>query len=402
MIQSLESPDSLLAALNRGESLPARWYTDPSITALEIEMIFRKTWNYIGPAKELAGVGDYITGNAGEVPVVVIRNKAGLAGFINVCRHRRHEVMKGRGNAKIMQCPYHAWSYDLAGCLKGAPRSAAEPGFRLEDYPLLPLKVEALGPFVFVNLDSNASSLASFFGGLLEIITASGINLDTLELYQREEWHARANWKAMLENYLECYHCAVAHPGFSAAIDVTPENYNLTAHGWFASQVGQVRQSALEGKAKVKTYDARGEVAQAQYHLLWPNVTININPGFPNLSIDVWVPDGPNQARGFSEHYFGPGVSEQFAQDLIAFSKQVGDEDDALTNSVQHGLLGGIPERGRFLINSEHLCIHFQKLIVNALTERLPAIERASQASPAVVPRTVSVTASESAAPENE
>jgi len=155
-------------------------------------------------------------------------------------------------------------------------------------------------------------------------------------------------------------------------------------------------------KAKVKTYDARGEVAQAQYHLLWPNVTININPGFPNLSIDVWVPDGPNQARGFSEHYFGPGVSEQFAQDLIAFSKQVGDEDDALTNSVQHGLLGGIPERGRFLINSEHLCIHFQKLIVNALTERLPAIERASQASPAVVPRTVSVTASESAAPENE
>jgi hypothetical protein len=66
MIQSLESPDSLLAALNRGESLPARWYTDPSITALEIEMIFRKTWNYIGPAKELAGVGDYITGNAGE------------------------------------------------------------------------------------------------------------------------------------------------------------------------------------------------------------------------------------------------------------------------------------------------------------------------------------------------
>ena len=55
--------------------------------------------------------------------------------------------------------------------------------------------------------------------------------------------------KTMLENYLECYHCAVAHPGFSAAIDVTPENYNLTAHGWFASQVGQVRQSALEGKA---------------------------------------------------------------------------------------------------------------------------------------------------------
>ena len=116
MIESLESPESLLAALDRGESLPARWYTDPAVTAQEIEQIFRKNWNYIGPAKELARLGDYITGNVGEVPVVVIQNKAGLAGFINVCRHRRHEVMKDRGNAKIMQCPYHAWKIGRASC----------------------------------------------------------------------------------------------------------------------------------------------------------------------------------------------------------------------------------------------------------------------------------------------
>ena len=343
----------------------------PSITAREIEKVFRKSWNYIGPAKELANPGDYITGYAGEVPVVVIRNEAGLAGFVNVCRHRRHEVMKGRGNSKMMQCGYHAWTYDLTGCLKGAPRSAAEPNFRLEDYPLLPLRVETLGPFVFVNLDSRAKSLASYFGGLLNIIAGSGIHLESLELYSRDAWTAEANWKTMLENYLECYHCAVAHPGFSAAIDVKQENYNLTMHGWFASQLGQVRQSALEGKTAVEIYDARGEIAQAQYHLLWPNVTININPGFPNLSIDVWVPDGPNKAKGFSEQYFAPGVSEQFAHDLIAFNKQVGYEDDVLTNSVQKGLLGGMPDRGRFLTNSEHLCIHFQRLVVRALSAEL-------------------------------
>src|SRR5580693_2915698 len=131
MTQTMENPDSLLVALDRGESLPAYWYTDPVITALEIEKIFRKSWSYIGPAKELAKPGDYITGYAGEVPVVVIRNASGLAGFINVCRHRRHEVMKGRGNSTMMQCGYHAWTYNLDGCLKGAPRSAAEPNFRL-------------------------------------------------------------------------------------------------------------------------------------------------------------------------------------------------------------------------------------------------------------------------------
>jgi phenylpropionate dioxygenase-like ring-hydroxylating dioxygenase large terminal subunit len=115
--QATETADRLLAALDRGESLPAHWYTDPAITAREIEKVFRKSWNYIGPSKELMNPGDYITGYAGGVPVVVIRNETGLAGFINVCRHRRHEVMKGRGNSKMMQCGYHAWTYDLTGCL---------------------------------------------------------------------------------------------------------------------------------------------------------------------------------------------------------------------------------------------------------------------------------------------
>ena len=89
----------------------------------------------------------------------------------------------------------------------------------------------------------------------------------------------------MLENYLECYHCAVAHPSFSAAIDVRQENYQ-SDRAWLGfGQVGQVRPSALEGRSQVKIYDVGGEVAQSQYHLLWPNMTININPGLPQ-SVD--------------------------------------------------------------------------------------------------------------------
>jgi ferredoxin-NADP reductase/phenylpropionate dioxygenase-like ring-hydroxylating dioxygenase large terminal subunit len=402
MSQIVDNPAGLLAALDRGESLPAHWYTDPSITEQEIVHVFRKAWNYIGPLSELKNLGDYITGYAGEVPVVVIRNDDGLAGFVNVCRHRRHEVMKGRGNAKVMQCGYHAWTYDLAGCLKGAPRSATEPNFRLANYPLLPLRVEALGPFVFVNLDRDAAPVHAYFGPVLDIIAGSGINLDTLELYSREDWHGYSNWKTMLENYLECYHCAVAHPSFSAAIDVRQENYHLTVHGWVLAQVGQVRPSALEGRSQVKIYDVGGEVAQSQYHVLWPNMTININPGFPNLSIDVWMPDGPNTTKGFSEQYFAPGVTEEFAQELIAFNKEVGAEDDVLVGSVQRGLLGGIPDRGRFLTNSEHLVVQFQKLIVDALTGQpaMPVVG-AAIAAPAVS-RTIPLLPDASAAPDSE
>ena len=188
MSQIVDNPAELLAALDRGESLPARWYTDPSITAEEIAHVFRKAWNYVGPLSELKHLGDYITAYAGGVPVVVICNETGLAGFVNVCRHRRHEVMKGRGNAKVMQCGYHAWTYDLTGCLKGAPRSASERNFRLENFPLLSVRVETLGPFVFVNFDREAAPLHAYFGPVLDIIADSGINLDTLELYNREDW----------------------------------------------------------------------------------------------------------------------------------------------------------------------------------------------------------------------
>ena len=118
--------------------------------------------------------------------------------------------------------------------------------------------------------------------------------------------------------------------------------------------------------------DVRGEVAESQYHFLWPNLTININPGFPNLSVDVWLPDGPNATRGFSEQFFGPGVDEGFAQALIAFNKQVAQEDDDLTDSVQHGLAGGLPDRGQFLTKSEQLVIQFQKMIVRAMNGASP------------------------------
>jgi ferredoxin-NADP reductase/phenylpropionate dioxygenase-like ring-hydroxylating dioxygenase large terminal subunit len=366
-LQASETYDTLIAAVQRGESLPVSWYTDPAVTDLEIIRIFRRSWQYIGPVGELQNIGDYIAGMAGNVPVAVVRNPDGLAGFVNVCRHRRHQVLKGRGNTRMIQCPYHAWVYDLKGCLKGAPRSEGDPKFQVEDYPLLPIQAEAVGPFVFVNLDPNARPASTYYGRVLDMIAESGIDLNSLELYSREQWEARANWKTMLENFLECYHCAVAHPGFSAAIDVKPENYVLTHEDWFSSQIGHVRDSALEGKSQVRIYNARGDIRQAQYHLLWPNLTININPGFPNMSVDVWLPDGPNAAKGFSEQYFAPGVTKEFAEELIEFNRQVGHEDDELTDSVQIGLRSGLPEKARFLPNAEYLPIHFQTLVVRAL-----------------------------------
>jgi phenylpropionate dioxygenase-like ring-hydroxylating dioxygenase large terminal subunit len=359
--------DPLTADLDRGLSLPASWFTDPAVVDREQERIFRRAWQYAGRTDQVAQTGDYVTGVAGDVPIVVVRGDGGLKAFVNVCRHRRHLVMSGAGNRKALQCPYHAWTYGLDGCLRAAPRSDGEEGFRKEDYPLLPARVETWGPFVFVSLDLQARPLTAYLGGLPQIIAQSGLALDRLKFHSREEWEARANWKVMIENFLECYHCPVQHPGFSAVIDVHPDSYTLTAHEWFLCQTAPVRRSALEGDGKTLAYDPAGAVTQAQYHFLWPNFTLSINPGHPNLSLDVWIPDGPHRTRGFTEHYFGPDVPEAWAEQLIAFNKQVGEEDDRLTDSVQRGLRAGVPAQGRFLVRSEHLALHFERLVLAAL-----------------------------------
>jgi phenylpropionate dioxygenase-like ring-hydroxylating dioxygenase large terminal subunit len=366
MHEIIEKQDEMLKDLDRGISIPAYWYTDPAILELEQQRIFRKCWQYIGRSEQLQKVGDYITGYAGDIPVVVVKNEAGIEGFVNVCRHRRHEVMQGCGQSKVMQCPYHAWTYDLNGKLKAAPRSDREKDFCTDDFPLLGIKVGVLGPFVFANGDPEAENIETYYSGLLDMINESGIDFKSLKFRHREEWTSSANWKTMLENFLECYHCPVQHPGFSAMIDVDVDSYKLTPFRWHSSQVGQAKAASPNSKRK-RDYDAEGEVIQAQYHLLWPNFTININPGRGNMSIDVWQPDGPNATRGFSEQYFAPDVSEEWANDLMAFNKQVGEEDDSLTNCVQRAMQAGIPSQGRLLLNSEHLVVHFQKLVVNAL-----------------------------------
>ena len=356
----------LAAEIERGASLPASWYTDAAVAARERDRIFRRTWQYVGRGEQAIRVGDYFTATVGDVPIVVVRNEDGLSGFVNVCRHRRHEVVSGSGNRKVLQCPYHAWTYGLDGCLRAAPRSDHEPGFDRASLPLLPVSVDTWGPFVFANLEAGAP-LSRVLGELPAIVARSGLRLDDLRFSEREEWTAGANWKVMIENFLECYHCPVQHPGFSAVVDVAEESYGLHAHEWFSSQVAPVRASALEGRGRKAAYDVHGAVTEAQYHYLWPNLTISINPGHPNLSLDVWMPDGPDRTRGFSEHYFGAGVPDRARRDIVEFNRQVGREDDALTDSVQRGLRAGLPAQGRLLTASEHLVIHFQKLVLSAL-----------------------------------
>jgi choline monooxygenase len=332
------------------ETLPWSWYTDPEVLRREQERIFRGAWQYAGPADHVAEPKSFLTCQAGDLPVVVVRDEDGdLRAFVNVCRHRGSIVMEGHGRRATLQCSYHAWTYGLDGTLKAAPRADREPAFDSTGLSLLPLSVEAWGPFVFVHPAPDAPPLADTLGRLPELLP----DLDAVRFHHRTEYELAANWKIACENFLECYHCPVAHPGFSAVVDVDPDEYTLEANETFWSQYARLRsdKSAPAG----------------QFHLLFPNVKLNIYPGSPNLSIGPVLPVGPERAAGYLDYFFPADADEAWIEELVAFDDQVGREDRKLVESVQRGVRSGAIEHGRLLPESEQLVAAFQRRVLDAL-----------------------------------
>jgi len=351
-----------MAAPTTNRTVPWSWYADPAVLELERERIFRRSWQYVGRADEVAEPSSYATARAGHVPVVLVRDEEGtLRAFLNVCRHRGSLVCEGAGRRATLQCPYHAWTYGLDGRLVSAPRAHREGGIEAEELSLVQLRAERWGPFVFVNPDPDAGSLAELLGDIPERIAAAGIDVDALRFLERPESELEANWKLCVENFLECYHCAVAHPGFSAVVDVSPDSYLLETDGPRMSQFGPPRP---EPRGR---YDPAGEVERGQFHLLFPNTVINVMPGRPNLSIGPIVPTAPSRTYRFLDYFVPPDADDPWIEELLAFDAQVGEEDTRLVERVQRGVESGLLDEGRLLPESERLVAHFQALAVDAL-----------------------------------
>jgi choline monooxygenase len=343
-------------------TLPWSWYVDPDVLRVEQERVFRRFWQYAARADQVAEPGQFVATRAGDVPVVVVRGTDGeLRAFLNVCRHRGSLVCEGEGRRETLQCPYHAWTYELDGTLRTAPRIDAEPGFDRDGIALVPLAVESWGPFVFVNPDAEAAPLAEALGEVPELLADAGVDVGALVFHHRSEGEYAANWKICAENFLECYHCQVAHPGFSGVVDVSPGSYRLEASGLVSSQYGPVREHPRGD------FDPSGEVARGQFHFVFPNTAINVMPGHPNLSIGPIVPLAPDRTLRFLDYFFAPGVEPAWVEDMLAFDEQVGVEDRALVERVQQGVRSGLLDEGRLLPESERLIAHFQALLVAAL-----------------------------------
>jgi choline monooxygenase len=344
------------------KTLPYSWYSDPGVLSRELDRIFRPAWQYAGHLGGLPGPGTYATARAGRTPVVLTRDRRGaLHAFLNVCRHRGFPVAEGCGKRETIQCPYHAWTYGLDGSLRSAPRAEELDDFPRDELGLLPVAVDTWGPFIFVNTSRDPEPLAEALGSMPAQVAELGLDVDSLVFYTRWEAELEANWKIVCENFLECYHCQVAHPQLASMLDTSAEAYALSTDGKLSSQRGP----AKAGGGTAMHLD--GELPRSQFHFLWPNLGVNIFPGRPNISIGPMVPLTPDRTYRFLDYFFGADVDQAWIDELMAFDDQVGVEDRVLVEGVQRGVGSGALEHGYLMGHSEQLIGHFQELTRAAL-----------------------------------
>jgi choline monooxygenase len=364
---------ALAESLRAGATLPASWYTSGSVFRQEKRAIFSRYWQYACRTDEVARPGDYLACRAGDVPVVVVRDRTGaLTAFVNVCRHRGAEIVPEgcRGTRNTLQCHYHAWTWDFDGNLRAAPGSEEEPGFKKEDFPLTAVEVAVLGPFLFVKPDPQAPGWDETVGGLPEILGTSP-PLATLKFRERRSYDMRANWKIVVENFLECYHCAIAHRGFADLIDLN--DYTVTPHCYFSTQRGPLKASAT-ARAGAACFSGEGGRRDGVYNYLWPNFMVNLYPGRGNASTNIILPVAPDRTVAVYDFYFEEGMPE--AGGMVEFIDQVQQEDVVICESVQRGLESGFYEQGRLMTRHEKGIQHFERLVFEALARDEPGLPR--------------------------
>jgi Rieske 2Fe-2S family protein len=209
----------LLAGSGGGYTLPQPFYNDPELFDFDISAVFGRSWVMIGFEAEFPEAGSYMAVSIGQNSVLVVRGRDGaIRAFHNSCRHRGSQICaEGTGRAAKLICPYHKWTYDLDGRLIGAARMPAD--FRIEDHNLVPVQVERVAGCVYVALTKAAPDFAPFREALASRL--GPYRLADAKVAFHSTLTEKANWKLVMENARECYHCATSHPELKLSYPIT-------------------------------------------------------------------------------------------------------------------------------------------------------------------------------------
>ncbi len=196
-----------------GFSLQQGFYKDTDIYQRELERIFMQSWLYAGHVSQIPNIGDYFLYELADESVIIIRvDNDTIKALSNVCRHRGSRIcMESRGQQKLLACPYHGWTYQLDGTLRGAGH--VHPDFDKADYALKQVRLTVFHGMIFINFTGPAASFDPIRQDLDECLRPYG--LERAKVARKQDYLIKANWKLAVENYCECYHCIPAHPEYS-------------------------------------------------------------------------------------------------------------------------------------------------------------------------------------------
>lgn len=341
--------------LSTASTMPSGWYTEPEFLKKDHRKVFDATWHLLGRRDLLKKTGDFITAKMGLENVVVVRNPEGkLNGFVNVCRHRAGPLAVGTGNAKLLRCLYHSWTYDLEGKLCGAPELQGVRNFNQDECTLPRIQIETWGPFVFGSLRPKMS-FHELVGKIPDEVAY--LKLEQMKYYTTKIYPVAANWKVYVDNFLEGYHLPSVHPDLCKELDYA--NYVVNTFRWYSNQDSPPKSSA-------KLY-AGSEKPGAHYYWIFPNLMFNIYQGM--LQTNIVIPTGPDTCDVRFDWYLRddvPGSYEKIAKkmpDLIQFSDQIQEEDAMICAKIQENLKSSTYRNGRFSVKRENGVHHFHGLV---------------------------------------
>lgn len=329
--------------------------------------VIGRSWQWVCHTESLRNVGAYVADLIAGMPIVVVRGRDGqLKAFYNVCKHRGHELVQGRGELNSIVCPYHAWTYDLGGQLTSARHTGALGDFDTGSVCLDQIQVTEFGGFVYVNLDIEAEALEVASGGLGAEIARWAPDVNELTFAHRLTYEINSNWKNVVDNFLECYHCHVAHKDFVSLVDM--DTYKVTTHGIYSSHMAEA------GKKANTAYDVSGAtVTEHAVWWLWPNTCMMRYPGRGNMIILKIIPVGPDRTYETYDFFLESDQPNDAELESIRYLDEVLQmEDINLVESVQRGMSTPAFSQGRIVFDparsgmSEHALHHFHGLVLDA------------------------------------
>ena len=330
-------------------AMPTSVYTSTLFLDAELRHVFGKEWFCVGRASTLPQPGDFVTFELADRPLMVIR---GIDGVLrcqsNVCLHRMSTLLEGSGNRRIITCPYHGWSYEADGRLRGAPAMKGNEGFCKEHYRLPQIRCELWLGWVFVSLNPTATPVAEHFADVEALIAPFGMDNYTEWFNERFVWNT--NWKVLAENFMESYHLPVCHQGTIGGLSrldemvcpPSPPHFNwhtILKDPGFRIACAHPDNRRMEGDLRRTTF----------LLALYPSLLITLTPGY------FWYLSLHPRGVGQVSVTFGGGMCNDFLNDpdvpqlfeqLKTLLDAVNVEDKGCTERVYRGLCSSLAAPG--------------------------------------------------------